>query len=83
MEEVGYPFPAGGRVRVSAELPLLYPLGRSKEIPEIRYPPKEKDGEEGVRPDARQRTGKLEDKPFLESLPVFRYRPEYRDTRSR
>ncbi len=27
-----------GRVKVGAELPLLYPLGRSKEIPEIKYP---------------------------------------------
>jgi hypothetical protein len=63
-------------VQVSAELPLLYPLGRSKEIPEIKYPAVA----EGARPEARQRTGKLEDKPFLDSLPVFRYRPEYRQT---
>ena len=27
-----------GRVQVSAELPPLYPLGRSKEIPAIKYP---------------------------------------------
>ena len=27
-----------GRVMVSAELPLLYPLGRTKAVPEIRYP---------------------------------------------
>ena len=60
-----------GRVQVSAELPLLYPLGRSKEIPEIKYP----EAEEGTRPETRQRTGKLEDTPFLETLPVFRYRP--------
>ena len=32
-----------GRVMVAAELPLLYPLGRSKELPEILYP----DAEEG------------------------------------
>ncbi|HQR70779.1 MAG TPA: hypothetical protein PLE54_09255, partial [Burkholderiaceae bacterium] len=63
-----------GRVQVSAELPLLYPLGRSKEIPEIKYP----EAEEGARPKARQRSGKLEDKPFLETQPVYRYRPEFR-----
>ena len=60
--------------KVSAELPLLYPLGRSKEIPEVKDP----EAEEGARPEARQRIGKLEAKPFLETLPVFRYRPEYR-----
>ena len=63
-----------GRVLVSAELPLLYPLGRSKDIPEIKYP----SAEEGASLPARERTGKLEDKPFLETLPVYRYRPEYR-----
>jgi hypothetical protein len=66
-------------VQVSAELPLLYPLGRSKEIPEIRYP----EVEEGARPEGRKRTGKLEDKPFLETLPVYRYLPEHRQIRSR
>jgi hypothetical protein len=57
-------------VQVSAELPLLYPLGRSKDIPEIKYP----EPEAGTRPETRQRTGKLEDTPFLETLPVYRYR---------
>ena len=60
-----------GRVMVAAELPLLYPLGRSKELPEIRYP----DAEQGARTTPIARTGKLEDKPFLDSLPVYRYRP--------
>jgi hypothetical protein len=60
-----------GRVMVAAELPLLYPLGRSKAIPEILYPP----AEEGTTPPARQRTGKLEEQPFLDSIPVYRYRP--------
>jgi hypothetical protein len=68
-----------GRVLVSAELPLLYPLGRSKEIPEIKYPPKEKEGaEEGARPEPRQRIGKLEAEPCLATLPVYRYRPRHR-----
>jgi hypothetical protein len=63
-----------GRLHVSADLPLLYPLGRSKEIPEIVYP----SAEQGNPLQTRSRAGKLEDKPFLETLPVFRYRPEYR-----
>jgi hypothetical protein len=73
-----------GRVLVSAELPLLYPLGRSKELPEIKYPPKEKSvTEEGTALPIRERTGKLEDRPFLEILPVYRYRPASRSTRGR
>ena len=67
------------RVQVSAELPLLYPLGRSKDAPEIKYP----QAEEGARPEARPRAGKLENQPFLATLPVYRYRPEYRHTRKR
>jgi hypothetical protein len=39
--------------------------------------------EEGARHEARQRTGKLEAKPFLETLPVYRYRPEHRQTHGR
>jgi hypothetical protein len=68
-----------GRVQVSAELPLLYPLGRSKETPEIKYP----QAAEGTRPPARQRTGKLADKPYLETLPVYRYRPHVPTTSRR
>ena len=70
-----------GRVLVSAELPLLYPLGRSKEIPEIKYPPEDKDdAEEGTTTPARERSGKLETEPFLDTLPVYRYRLEHRRT---
>ena len=70
-----------GRVMVSAELPLLYPLGRSKETPEIKYPPSERDGEEeGATTPARERSGKLEAEPFLDTLPVHRYRLEHRRT---
>ena len=68
-----------GRVQVSAELPLLYPLGRSKETPEIKYPT----AEEGVSLPARERTGKLDVEPYLETLSVHRYRPEHRHTRGR
>jgi hypothetical protein len=68
-----------GRVLVSAELPLLYPLGRSKETPEIKYPT----AEEGASLPARERTGKLDVEPYLETLSVHRYRPEHRHTRGR
>ena len=63
-----------GRVQVAAELPLLYPLGRSKETPEIVYP----GAEEGSAPSPRPRAGKLEDTPYLATLPVHRYRHEQR-----
>jgi len=66
-------------VQVSAELPLLYPLGRSKEILEIAYP----SAEPGSPLPARSRTGKLEEKPFLDTLPVSRYLPESRQAGSR
>jgi len=74
-----------GRVLVSAELPLLYPLGRSKDIPEIKYPPRERDGEaeEGASLPMRERAGKLEAESFLDTLPVYRYRSEHRQTRGR
>jgi len=60
-----------GRVLIVAELPLLYPRGRSTELPEIRYP----DPESAERTTPIVRTGKLEPEPLLESLPVYRYRP--------
>jgi hypothetical protein len=66
-------------VQVSAELPLLYPLGRAKDIPEITYPL----AEQGIPPPARARAGKLAEKPFLETLPVCRYLPEHRQNLSR
>jgi len=63
-----------GRVQIAAELPLLYPLGRSKETPEIVYP----GVEQGGAPSPRARTGKLEDTPYLSTLPVHRYRSDIR-----
>jgi hypothetical protein len=63
-----------GRVQIAAELPLLYPLGRSKETPEIVYP----GAEQGSSLPSRHRAGKLEDEPFLDSLPVYRYRTDHR-----
>ena len=68
-----------GRVLVSAELPLLYPLGRSKDLPEIKYPATE----EGTSLPIRERTGKLEAEPYLATLPVHRYRTEHRGGRGR
>jgi hypothetical protein len=62
-----------GRVMIAAELPLLYPLGRSKEIPEIKYP-----GAEEGPATSKPRAGKLEDELFLQSLPVYRYLPVIR-----
>ena len=70
-----------GRVMVSAELPLLYPLGRSKALPDIKYPGMTT--EEGAAPPARERAGKLEAAPYLATLPVHRYRLEHRHTRNR
>jgi hypothetical protein len=63
-----------GRVMVSAELPLLYPLGRTRTAPEIRYPANAEEGPATSKP----RAGKLEDEPFLQSLPVYRYLPVIR-----
>lgn len=68
-----------GRVQIVADLPLLYPLGRSRDLPEISYP--EPDVAPGT--PSVQREGKLEAEPFLESLPVYRYRPTQDHRRSR
>jgi hypothetical protein len=68
-----------GRVQVAAELPLLYPLGRSKELPEILYPSEE----EGNSLPSRHRAGKLDDAPFLATLPVHRYKTPLRSRMNR
>jgi hypothetical protein len=59
-----------GRVQRSAELPLLYPIGRS-EAPLVHFPKAVAET-----PDAKERIrqSKLEPEPFLKSLPVYRYR---------
>ena len=56
-----------GRVQIAAELPLLYPAG--SEDPEIRFLGP---GEETSTP-SHTREAKIEDDPFLETLPVYRY----------
>jgi hypothetical protein len=60
-----------GRAQIIADLPLLYPLGRARDLPEINYP------EPDLAPatPSVQREGKLEAAQFLESLAVYRYRP--------
>ena len=68
-----------GRMMIAAELPLLYPLGRSRTTPDIRYP---QAGDSSTAP-SRSRTGKLEPEPFLDSLPVYRYLPPGRLSRRR
>lgn len=59
-----------GRIQMAAELPLMYALGRRAEPPLVHYPGTATD--EGDRP-RRARESKLEAKPFLKSLPVYRY----------
>jgi len=57
-----------GRLQLSAELPLLYPLGRSTALPSIDYHPE-------PTAERRPRVGKLEEGAFLSTIPVYRYRP--------
>jgi hypothetical protein len=57
-----------GRAQLVARLPLLYPAGRSRTLPQIEYPDTDPQPQ-------RAREGKLEPKRFLESLPVYRYLP--------
>ena len=58
-----------GRVQISAELPIIYAIGRRTELPEVNLPVEA--GTED-RPQ-RIRESKLEPQPFLRSLPVYRY----------
>ena len=55
---------------ISAELPIIYPLGGGGERPTVRFPrPLDSVGEKPI----RTRRSKLADKPFLTTLPVYRY----------
>jgi hypothetical protein len=58
-----------GRVQIRARLPILYPLGRSKEPPLITYPG---DGDQARRERAA-RPSKLREEPYLTTLTVHRY----------
>jgi hypothetical protein len=58
-----------GRIQVSAELPLIYPVGRRVEHPEVFFSA----ATEAPSDPQRTRQSKLEAHPFLRSLPVHRY----------
>jgi hypothetical protein len=58
-----------GRIQISAELPIIYAIGRRSELPEVRFPP---DADDATDP-KRSRQSKLEYEPLLRSLPVYRY----------
>jgi hypothetical protein len=58
-----------GRVQMSAELPLMYAVGRNPEKPKVRFPGAEDDDS---RP-KRVRKSKLQEKAFLSTVGVWRY----------
>lgn len=58
-----------GRVQVSAELPLMYALGRHPEKPEVKFPGSASEDSEPK----RVRKSKLQEKAFLQTLGVWRY----------
>lgn len=63
------------RTQVAAELPLLYPLRRQTMAPRVTFPlPLDEQRLTAL----RQRRSKLEPRPFLVALPVFRYLPDAR-----
>jgi hypothetical protein len=59
-----------GRMQIAAELPLIYPLGRHPENPQVRFPGEDA---ESSREPSHARRAQLEEHAFLQSLPVFRY----------
>jgi hypothetical protein len=58
-----------GRIQISAELPLIYATGRRTEPSKVIFPT---DADDSTEP-KRTRASKLEAKPYLSSLPVYRY----------
>jgi hypothetical protein len=59
-----------GRVQIAAELPIMFAQGRRPEPPKIKFPAAaDLTGEP-----KRMRQSKLEASPYLQSLPVYRYR---------
>jgi hypothetical protein len=58
-----------GRIQISAEVPLIYPVGRRADHPEVAFPA----ATEAPSQPQRIREAKLEAHPFLRSLPVYRY----------
>lgn len=59
-----------GRIQIGAELPLMYAQSRRTEPPEVNFPT---EADNSLAP-KRNRESKLEPGPFLNSLPVYRYR---------
>jgi hypothetical protein len=59
-----------GRIQISAELPLMYAVGRRAARPEVRFPAA--DAAISGRP-RRLRESQVEERPFLQSLPIHRY----------
>jgi hypothetical protein len=62
-----------GRIQISAELPLLYATGRRAAVPEVRFPV----GDESPPLPPQVRESEVEAHPFLQALPVYRYRSRY------
>ena len=60
-----------GRVQVVAELPLLYAHGRRPNPPEVQFPVANRERAGSTTRRARQ--SKLEQTPYLQSLPVYHY----------
>jgi hypothetical protein len=58
-----------GRMQIAAELPILYTKGRRAVSPEIRFPT----SSDLATKIPRVRQSQLEAKPFLRSLPIYRY----------
>ncbi len=61
-----------GRVQLAAEMPLLYPLRRNFTPPVVTFPAA---AAADTPVPARHRQSKLEPRPYLEALPVYRYLP--------
>ena len=59
-----------GRLQLSAELPLMYATGRHSEPPQVTFPVANEAASNKL---PRARESQIEPKPFLKSLPVWRY----------
>ena len=57
-----------GRIQISAELPIIYAVGRSTEAPEVQFPAEADDSKP-----KRTRASLIEADPYLHSLPIYRY----------
>ena len=60
-----------GRIQITAELPILFVMGRRTEFPEVTFPAPLDIANLKV----QAREALLESRPFLQSLPVYRYAP--------